>query len=128
MRLLLDTHVFIWWDSDPGQISKKALSLLQDSANTLLLSLVSIWEIQVKYSLGKLVLSQPLRDLVAYHRDHNGIQILPIELPHIYTLDTLPQHHRDPFDRLLIAQAVSESVSIVTADPEFSKYSVNVVI
>ena len=127
MRLLLDTHVFIWWDSDPGRLSKNSLSFLQDASNTLLLSLVSVWEIQIKSSLGKLFLSQPLRDLIEYHRQNNGIQVLPIELAHIYALDALPPHHRDPFDRLLIAQTAAESISVVTMDPIFTQYPVKVV-
>ncbi len=126
MRLLLDTHVFIWWDSDPDRLTDSTLSRLRDPDNTLLLSLVSVWEIQIKQSLGKLSLNRPLPELIESQRKTNGIEILPIELSHIYALGSLPGHHRDPFDRLLIAQAIAESIPIVTVDPVFARYPIKV--
>src|SRR5690349_15404624 len=104
MNLLLDTHTFIWWDSQPAQLSAQALALCQDVANTLFLSLVSVWEMHIKQQLGKLQFQQPLADLIAAQQESNGVHILPIRLEHIYAVGALPYHHKDPFDRLLIAQ------------------------
>jgi PIN domain nuclease of toxin-antitoxin system len=106
MKLLLDTHIFIWWADAPEKLSSVALSALEDEANDLILSVVSIWEIQIKSQLGKLKLSQALRGLIKSQQEANGLKILPIELPHILALDALPFHHKDPFDRLLIAQSI----------------------
>jgi PIN domain nuclease of toxin-antitoxin system len=124
MKLLLDTHVFIWWANEPEKLSQKALAGLLETSNDLILSVVSAWEIQIKIQLGKLRLRQSLAELVKSQRETNELQILPLELGHVLTLDTLPFHHKDPFDRLLIAQCVSERLTLVTADDSFSAYSV----
>ena len=116
MKLLLDTHTFIWWDREPDLIPPATLQLMRQSQ--LLLSLVSLWEIQIKTQLGKLNLNLPLADLVKHHQE-NGITLLTITLPHILALEQLPQHHRDPFDRLLIAQGRVESTAIVSRDDIF---------
>lgn len=126
MNLLLDTHTFIWWDSRPGQLSAEALALCQDVANTMFLSLVSVWEMQIKHQLGKLQFQHPLAELIAAQQQANGLQILPIRLEHIYAVGALPLHHKDPFDRLLIAQAQIENMVLVSADTIFSQYPVNV--
>ena len=124
MRLLLDTHVFIWWADQQESLSATVLSVLKDEANELLLSVVSVWEMQIKVQLGKLKLSMPLRELVESQVETNELKVLPVELAHVLVLDTLPFHHKDPFDRLLIAQSLQEDVTLVSADPEFSAYSV----
>jgi len=124
MRLLLDTHVFIWWADQQESLSSTALSALKDEANELVLSVASVWEMQIKVQLGKLKLSMPLRELVLSQVETNGLKILPVELEHVLVLDTLPFHHKDPFDRLLIAQSIQEDVTLVSADPEFPAYSV----
>ena len=126
MRLLLDTHAFIWWDVDPAKLSPLARALCQDPANTLTLSLASVWEMQIKIELGKLRLRLPLRDVIRTQQA-NGIRILPVTLPHILALEGMPHHHGDPFDRILIAQANTERMSLVSRDQFFSSYSVNVV-
>jgi|SRR5215471_4370887 len=126
MRLLLDTHIFIWWANEPEKLSQTALPALEDSTNELILSVVSAWEIQIKIQLGKLRLNKSLAELVKSQREHNELQILPLELGHVLTLDMLPLHHKDPFGRLLIAQGISERLTIVTADDSFSAYSVKV--
>lgn len=126
MRLLLDTHTFIWLDSNPNRLSAQARSLLQDSANVLLLSVVSIWEMQIKQQLGKLQLSIPLAEIVESQRQTNGIEILPVILSHVLSLEQLPLHHKDPFDRLLIAQANIENVVLVSEDTMFANYPVKV--
>lgn len=124
MKLLLDTHIFIWWADQPEKLSPAALSALEDEANELLLSVASVWEMQIKIQLGKLKLSLPLKELVKNQQETNDIRVSPVALTHVLALDTLPVHHKDPFDRLLIAQSIEEDVTLVTADSQFSAYSV----
>ena len=126
MKLLLDTHAFIWWDSEPQKLSAQVLALFQESSNQLLLSTASVWEMQIKLQLGKLQLERPLAELIAGQQEKNGIELLPVQLEHILALQTLPTHHKDPFDRLLIAQANIEDAVLVTADPIFAKYPVKI--
>ena len=126
MKLLLDTHTFIWWDSNPDRLSQRVRNLCQDANNTLILSVVSIWEIQIKASLGKFKLDLPLTQLVESQQHDNQIQILPITLEHILELDNHPLHHKDPFDRLLITQANLENAILLSKDSKFQLYSVDV--
>ncbi len=123
MRLLLDTHTFIWWDSEPAKLSAQVLALCQDRQNSLLLSVASAWEMQIKLQLDKLKLTLPLSELFESQRQTNHLEILPILLPHVVALQQLPTHHKDPFDRLLIAQAAVEDVVILSNDPMFPKYT-----
>ena len=125
MNALLDTHTFIWWDSDPAKLSAQALALLQNPTTTVLLSVVSVWEILINYQLGKLTLNMPLATLVA-QQQANGMRILPITLEHVLTVESLPAPHKDPFDRLLVAQANVEGAVLVSTDPIFAQYPVNV--
>lgn len=125
MRLLLDTHIFIWWNGDLSRLSPQARSLCEDKTNTLVLSLASIWEMQIKYQLGKLTFNQPLPDVIARQQQANALEILPITVEHIYALQNLPAHHKDPFDRLLIAQANVEKITLISADDVFHQYDVN---
>ena len=127
MKLLLDTHTFIWWDSEPAKLSAPALSACQDQANTLILSVVSVWEIQIKSQLGKLKLNLPLSEIVQSQRQTNNVQILTVELEHVLELQNLPYHHKDPFDRLLIAQANVEGAQLVSGDSAFSAYPINLI-
>lgn len=129
MRLLLDTHTFIWWDADKkaGRLSNKVFEMLTDSSNTLLVSLATIWEIQIKVQLGKLSLAAPLTEIITQQQQTNGIEIFPISIVHILALDSLPHHHRDPFDRILIAQAKVENLLLLSKDPVFTQYSTPVV-
>ena len=124
MKLLLDTHIFIWWVDEPEKLSAAAISALEDEANELVLSVASVWEMQIKIQLGKLKLSLPLKELVTNQQETNDIRFSPVELTHVLALDALPFHHKDPFDRLLIAQSIAEGLTIVTADSQFSAYSV----
>lgn len=126
MRLLLDTLAFIWWDSNPTKLTPRVRALCEDPTNTLLLSVASIWEMQIKCQLGKLTLALPLADLVANQQKTNRIQVLPISLAHVLALDSLSPLHRDPFDRLLITQAIAEDATLVSRDPVFSDYPVNI--
>ena len=124
MKLLLDTHIFIWWADDPEKLSHTALSALEDEANELILSVASVWEMQIKIQLGKLKLSLPLKELIKNQQETNDLTVSPVILTHVLALDTLPFHHKDPFDRLLIAQSLEEDLTLVTADSKFSAYSV----
>jgi len=123
MKLLLDTHAFMWWDSDTSRISPETLSRMQQADTQLLVSLVSLWEIQIKTQIGKLTLQTPLAEIIAHQQTENGIILLPITLPHILELDNLPQHHKDPFERLLIAQCRSETATLVSRDSVFKQYA-----
>lgn len=126
MKILLNTHIFLWMMDAPEPLTPAADALARDFNNELFLSVASIWEIQIKFNLHKLTLSQSLPILIQSQREANKIQILPIELRHVYALSDLPQHHRDPFDRLLIAQAHSEAMPLLTADAVFAAYNVSV--
>lgn len=128
MRLLLDTHIFLWSDDEPERIAPSLLAALADEASELALSIASIWEIQIKKQTGKLTLRLPLRDLITEYQQANGLQLLSIEFSHILALDGLPPHHKDPFDRVIIAQAITEDMTVVTADPKFSAYPVKLLI
>ena len=123
MRLLLDTHAFIWWDSDPAKLSPQALVLCQDTQNSLLLSVASVWEMQIKVQLGKLHLTLPLADLIESQQQTNNFEVLPVTLVHVLALQYLPTHHKDPFDRLLLAQASVEELTVLSNDPLFLKYT-----
>jgi PIN domain nuclease of toxin-antitoxin system len=127
MKLLLDTHTFIWWDSEPARLSPRALAFCQNRQNVLLLSVVSVWEMQMKFQLGKLRLALPLREIVESQQQTNNIEILPIRLAHVLALENLPAHHKDPFDRVLVAQAIVEEAVLVSGDPNVAKYPVQVV-
>src|SRR5947209_1962471 len=115
---LLDTHAFVWWDSSPTKLSATALAFIQDPANTLLLSVVSVWEMIIKQQLGKTILAAPLPTILA-RQQSNGIQILPVVLDHVLAVENLPLVHKDPFDRLLIAQANVQGAALLSADAHF---------
>ena len=127
MKLLLDTHAFIWLDLAMKKISETALAACRNPDNELYLSLVSAWEIQIKMQLKRLDLPAPLPDIIRAQQADNGLQILPIRLEHIYALTRLDPHHNDPFDRLLIAQAMSEEMKLVSIDSAFADYPVEVI-
>lgn len=125
MKLLLDSHCFIWMDDDFSKLSPKVQAAIADPENTLYLSIVSIWEMQIKVQLGKLSFNLPLEKKVEEQVKKNQLRILAIRQAHIYGLDKLPQHHKDPFDRLLISQAQKEGLSLITIDPLIQQYSVS---
>ena len=124
MRLIIDTQVLIWWTNDVSNISPRVQNIIFDLDNELWLSLASVWEIQIKISLGKLDLPRSLPDIITTQMAENQVKILPIELSHIYALDQLPLYHRDPFDRLIIAQSLAEKMPIASIDKAFDAYSV----
>ena len=96
MKLLLDTHAFLWWDGEPEKLSRHVLELFQNPENTLILSVASIWEMQIKIQLGKLRLDVPLAELIPQQKE-NGMEILPVEASHVFAVETLPSYHKDPF-------------------------------
>ena len=124
MNLLLDTHTFLWFIAGSARLSATVRDLIEDSANQPFLSAASLWEMAIKLSLGKLRLAHPFEELIPQQMALNGIQLLGIELEHVVPVATLPFHHRDPFARLLVAQAMIEGVPIASADPSFDAYGI----
>jgi PIN domain nuclease of toxin-antitoxin system len=125
--LLLDTHVWLWLQTTPERLSDEVREQLADPVNTLLLSAASSWEIAIKYRLGKLPLPDPPAEYVPDRMRLSGVTSLPIEQMHALRVADLPDHHHDPFDRLIVAQAQELRIPIVTADEQFSAYSVELV-
>ena len=126
MRALLDTHVFLWWIAGDERISQNARKIFA-APNHLLMSVASIWEILIKVQVGKLNLPKPAGPYVIRNLADNRIETLAVSLDHLLAFERLPMHHRDPFDRILIAQALEEGLSIITADPMFARYPVEVI-
>lgn len=124
MRLLLDTHTFLWYILGRLQLSARAHTLLQDPASELFLSIASIWEVGIKVSTGKLILSEPLEAYFLEQMRINSVSLLPITLAHTARISALPFHHRDPFDRMLVAQSLTEGIPLVSADPALDAYGV----
>jgi PIN domain nuclease of toxin-antitoxin system len=124
MKLLLDTHTFIWFIMGSPNLSAHARALIEDVANEKFLSVASLWEIAIKLSIGKLSLSAPFDVLIPQQLNLNGFELLNLEIDHAAAVATLPFHHRDPFDRLLIAQVMVEKMPIVSIDAVFDAYPV----
>lgn len=127
MRALLDTHTLIWWLVDDPRLSRAAREVLQDAASELLWSAASSWELAIKAGLGKLTLPEPPRSLIPRVMRDQALTPLAVSHPHALAVAELPPHHRDPFDRLLIAQCTAENVAILTGDEVFRAYEVAVV-
>jgi len=125
MNILLDTHTFLWFVWDDAQLSQIAKDTISDPNNRKLVSVASIWEIAIKVSLQKLNLGMPYLPFMQSQLAINLFEILPMKLEHGDEVTRLPFHHRDPFDRLMIAQAICEQTSIVSADSAFDAYSIN---
>lgn len=124
MRYLLDTGIFLWSVGPDKRLNQQARTLLLDSKQELFLSAASAWEIAIKFAIGKLDLPEPPAKYVPSRVNLLGLRTLPITQAHALAVGELPRHHNDPFDRILIAQARSEQMVLMTADPLFSKYSV----
>jgi PIN domain nuclease of toxin-antitoxin system len=122
MRLLLDTCVFLWLAAEPERISRKAAAVLDDPANELFLSQASIWELYLKCQAGKLKLPQPPRRWLTAQLAARGVADWAVDLESLHALLDLPGHHRDPFDRMLVAQSKVHSLTLVTPDPWIKKY------
>jgi PIN domain nuclease of toxin-antitoxin system len=124
MKLLLDTHTFLWFIIGSSTITANARALIEDESNEKFFSLASLWEITIKVSISKLTLFAPFEELFPRQLINNGIELLNIKVEHTAKVAALPYHHRDSFDRLLIAQAIEERMHIVSADPFFDAYPV----
>ena len=124
MNFILDTHSFLWFIAGDERLSSRARQFISDTANSPFLSIASLWEMAIKLSIGKLKLAQPIEVMIPYQMEINGIRLLDIKLEHVVIVATLPYHHRDPFDRLLIAQAMAEQMPIVTRDTQFGAYDI----
>jgi PIN domain nuclease of toxin-antitoxin system len=124
VRVLIDTHIFIWYVQNSERLPSSVASFINDGRNDVLLSIASVWEMAIKQSTGKLNLGVPYANFIEEQMRINSMELLPLSLEHLEVVTTLPFHHRDPFDRLLIAQAIVEDIVIVSADSIFSLYPV----
>jgi PIN domain nuclease of toxin-antitoxin system len=124
MRLLLDTHTFIWYVTDNPKLSPHVKLLIEDENNEKLVSIASIWEMAIKHSIGRLNFSLPFMEFVGQQLTVSNIGLLEINLQHIEVVASLPLHHRDPFDRLIIAQSMVEQIPILSVDAIFDAYAI----
>jgi PIN domain nuclease of toxin-antitoxin system len=124
MKFLLDTHALLWWLADDSQLGRQARELVEDPGNDVLVSMVSLWEIAVKTRIGKL--QADIKEITDAVR-HEGFTFLHIGVPHLLALAELPMHHRDPFDHLLIAQAITEDATFISEDRNTTRYPVRMV-
>lgn len=126
MKLLLDTHAFLWFVTGDRRLGRKARRLIEHDETNLFLSTASVWEMAIKNSLGRLDLPCPFDEYIE-EKIESGFNVLPVEWPHAAAVALLPFHHKDPFDRLIVAQAMTEGIGVVTGDPVFKAYGVTVV-
>jgi PIN domain nuclease of toxin-antitoxin system len=126
MRVLLDTHALVWALGEPDRLSRRARATIADQATVVFVSLTSAWELAILESLDRVRLTVPLAALFTEGLAALRIQLLPIRLPYVVAVSRLPQHHRDPFDRLLVATAKAEHLTVISADREFKRYGVPV--
>lgn len=125
MNILLDTHTLLWALTDESKLSERVRRLLPNASPWL--SVASLWEILIKAQIGKIPLPQPVGPFVLSQLKRNGVQILTVTSDHVLRIESLPDHHRDPFDRMLIAQSLEEKLPLVTADRVFARYPVEVI-
>ncbi len=124
MKALLDAHALLWFLGGSDRLSAGALSCIQDTRNTLFVSPATLWEIGIKDALGKLTLPEPFEQLFPARLDASAILPLPILIPHLHEHRRLPFHHHDPFDRMVIAQALAEDLAVISCDAQFPAYGV----
>jgi PIN domain nuclease of toxin-antitoxin system len=124
MRLLLDTHAFIWYTTDSSRLTTTGRSLIDNGENDILLSTASVWEMAIKHSIGRLTFSMPFMEFIKQQIAVNRIDILEITFDHIEVVASLPLHHRDPFDRLIIAQSMAEQIPVLSRDAFFDAYAI----
>ncbi|MEH2175114.1 type II toxin-antitoxin system VapC family toxin [Nostoc sp.] len=127
MKLLLDTQCWLWWFAQPERLNEEAIAHIADENNELWLSVASIWEIGIKVAIGKLPLPDPLDSYISSRMAQLGMRSLEITASHALQAAALPLHHRDPFDRMLIAQAQIEEMTLVSADSMFNKYDISLI-
>jgi len=121
---LIDTHCWLWWHIDPARLGEPVINLIEDGATEIFFSVVSAWEITIKCGVKKLTLPHSPEKYILSRLQQSYMEILPIELEHTLGVGKLPTHHKDPFDRLLIAQALAEKLTIITQDSQFGRYDV----
>lgn len=124
MRFMIDTHVFLWFIAGDTRLSQPVRAAIEAEENEVLMSIASVWEIAIKIRIGKLALSQPFADLIPAQIAENEIELMPVSMDELKVVAMLPLHHRDPFDRLLIAQAMVQRITLVSDDPSFAQYGV----
>jgi PIN domain nuclease of toxin-antitoxin system len=124
VKYLLDTHALLWITTNDSRLSSKAKEIYLNAENYIFFSIASIWELAIKSGMGKIKFEKDLEEFVEIHIKGNNIEILKIELPHVFRIENLPFHHRDPFDRLIIAQAIEDNISILGNDILFDKYNI----
>lgn len=127
MKFIIDTHCWLWWFLEPKKLGESSYRLIATPNNTVYFSAASSWEIAIKYGSGKLPLPQPPKEYIPSRLTSQGMSSLPIQHSHTLQAGDLPHHHRDPFDRLLIAQAQIEKLPIMTADEDFKSYDVEII-
>ncbi|MDD5268522.1 MAG: type II toxin-antitoxin system VapC family toxin [Methylococcales bacterium] len=127
MKLLFVTHAFLWLNDESERLTQTVKDLCCSGEHEFYLSMASPWEMQIKHQLGKLSLTMPIAELVIKNTQENNIKLLPIDLSHINYLEQLPSHHKDPFDRIIIAQAIIEGMTIISIDHAFVDYPVQIV-
>lgn len=127
MKVLLDTHAFLWWNTDDEQLSQRARAIIADGENEIYFSAASAWEIAIKAARGKLILPEEPGAYIASRLKNHHFQPMPIQISHAVQVYALPHHHEDPFDRLLIAQCQLEGLQLLTLDPQIKKYDLETI-
>ena len=127
MKFIIDTHCWLWWIAEPEKLGEHARNQIEDRNNIILFSTASSWEIAIKYAIGKLELKEPPEQFVPKRLARDAISSLPIEQIHALHVAGLPHHHKDPFDRMIISQSQVERIPIMTVDPQFNLYDVEIV-
>ncbi|MFN0317908.1 MAG: type II toxin-antitoxin system VapC family toxin [Burkholderiales bacterium] len=124
MRVLLDTQAFLWWVFADSRLSRRASKVLADEDNDCLLSMASVWELAIKAASGKIKLNEPIAQFIPSELRANGFSLLDIRFAHVSAIEQLPQHHRDPFDRLIVAQAIVEDLPVMSVDSALDSYEI----
>ena len=124
MNLLLDTHIFLWFVFAELQLNAATRTLVEDEENVKFLSMASVWEMAIKHSIGKLPLVQPFNQFLSEQIERGGFRLLPITFEHLVQVSSVPMHHRDPFDRLIIAQSLTDNMAVISADKAFDAYGI----
>ena len=126
-KYLIDTHCWLWWHIDPDRLGKRTIKLIENQESTIFFSIVSAWEIVIKYNSKKIELPLPPSDYIRKRLEISYMEVIPVNLSHVLQVEKLPDHHKDPFDRLLIAQAITEKLTVITADRQFQDYKIKMI-